>query len=253
MDFFRSLQAGTKFSKKNNPAHLLDGASTTSAGKPTAPARPVPKKVQASVAAPKAQGAATEEDIALFGGLRRPAAQTCEPVARKSTSAGAAAHLNPEEQEWRAFQHRLHIKVSGTGVPRLWPTFDEVPQTLIGDSLEASLSAGCGGADPAAAQARHVITRRALLRSVEASRYSEPTAVQMQALPALLAGRDLLAVAPTGSGKTAAFALPIILLLQGHLSSGPRALILEPTKELAAQVRAFGGSCRAGEGLPVRS
>ncbi|HYX11053.1 MAG TPA: DEAD/DEAH box helicase, partial [Candidatus Acidoferrum sp.] len=68
--------------------------------------------------------------------------------------------------------------------------------------------------------------------------YEEPTDVQREAIPPLLAGRDILAEAPTGTGKTAAFALPTIQRLgPGRASGGrPRALVLTPTRELAIQV-----------------
>jgi ATP-dependent RNA helicase RhlE len=78
-----------------------------------------------------------------------------------------------------------------------------------------------------------------LLRALEAAGFQTPFPIQAQAIPPALAGRDLAAVAPTGSGKTAAFALPILQrLAQGTPPErGPvRALILVPTRELAAQV-----------------
>ena len=66
--------------------------------------------------------------------------------------------------------------------------------------------------------------------------YEEPTPVQREAIPPLLDGRDLLAEAPTGTGKTAAFALPLLQGLQRSRSAGPEGLILVPTRELAMQV-----------------
>ena len=78
-----------------------------------------------------------------------------------------------------------------------------------------------------------------LLRALESSGYHAPFPVQAQALPPALAGRDVLAVAATGSGKTAAFALPILQkLTQAEPRPGGaiRALVLVPTRELAAQV-----------------
>jgi ATP-dependent RNA helicase RhlE len=82
-----------------------------------------------------------------------------------------------------------------------------------------------------------------LLRAVHDEGYTEPTPVQAQAIPLVLAGRDLLAAAQTGTGKTAAFALPILQRLKtgGNTSFSParhpvRALILTPTRELAVQV-----------------
>ncbi len=77
-----------------------------------------------------------------------------------------------------------------------------------------------------------------LLCALDELAMGAPTPVQLQALPALLAGRDLLALAPTGTGKTAAFALPLLqLLAAGEAENGPRALILAPTRELVVQTR----------------
>jgi ATP-dependent RNA helicase RhlE len=79
----------------------------------------------------------------------------------------------------------------------------------------------------------------ALLRAVSARDYLAPTAIQAAAIPAVLRGRDVLASAQTGSGKTAAFALPLLHLLQQSPSEKPRRvrlLVLVPTRELAAQV-----------------
>ena len=75
-----------------------------------------------------------------------------------------------------------------------------------------------------------------LVRAVEAKGYTTPSPVQEQAIPVVLSGRDLIASAQTGTGKTAAFALPILNRLGPHKAGGPRVLVLEPTRELAAQV-----------------
>jgi ATP-dependent RNA helicase RhlE len=75
-----------------------------------------------------------------------------------------------------------------------------------------------------------------LVRGAQAAGYVEPTPIQLAAIPAVLAGRDLIASAPTGTGKTAAFALPVMNRLGPHRTAGPRVLVLEPTRELAAQV-----------------
>jgi len=74
------------------------------------------------------------------------------------------------------------------------------------------------------------------LRGVQAMGYTEPTPIQLRAIPAVLSGKDLIASAQTGTGKTAAFALPILTMLGIHKKEGPRVLVLEPTRELAAQV-----------------
>ena len=88
-----------------------------------------------------------------------------------------------------------------------------------------------------------------LLRAVENQRFLEPTSIQANAIPPLLAGRDLLGIAQTGTGKTAAFALPMLQHLTGRpVHAGrfaTRALILAPTRELALQIedslRCFAG------------
>lgn len=77
-----------------------------------------------------------------------------------------------------------------------------------------------------------------VLAAVEATGYTQPTPIQAQAIPHVLARRDVLGLAQTGTGKTAAFTLPMLTLLeQGRARARmPRTLILEPTRELAAQV-----------------
>ena len=75
-----------------------------------------------------------------------------------------------------------------------------------------------------------------LLRAVAARGYQTPTPIQAQAIPAVLADRDVLAGAQTGTGKTAGFVLPILQKLGHERSALPRVLILVPTRELAAQV-----------------
>ena len=78
-----------------------------------------------------------------------------------------------------------------------------------------------------------------LLRAIDEQGYSTPSPIQMQAIPAVIGGRDVMGAAQTGTGKTAGFTLPIL----DRLSAGPgakpnqaRALIITPTRELAAQV-----------------
>ena len=75
-------------------------------------------------------------------------------------------------------------------------------------------------------------------RAVRAENYTTPTPIQAKAIPHLLAGRDLLGCAQTGTGKTAAFGLPILQRIDATAGDDPaiRALILTPTRELAAQI-----------------
>ncbi len=93
-----------------------------------------------------------------------------------------------------------------------------------------------------------------LLRALNEAGYTKPTPIQQQSIPLVLEGRDLLAAAQTGTGKTAAFALPMLQRLNAGKpadSRAVRALVLVPTRELAAQV---GEAFRAyGRHLPLRS
>jgi ATP-dependent RNA helicase RhlE len=93
-----------------------------------------------------------------------------------------------------------------------------------------------------------------LARAVSDQGYATPTPVQSRAIPAVLEGRDLMVTAQTGTGKTAAFTLPLLQRLSDNKPVGKRdvrALVLAPTRELAAQV---GQSVRCyGRHLPLRS
>ena len=121
---------------------------------------------------------------------------------------------------------RLQIKVKGSQIPQPVPTFDEM---AISPEIKP-----------------------VILRNIEASDWKEPTPIQMQAIPILLANRDILASAPTGrsshsgltspsnsasgSGKTAAFVIPLLSKLQQARKVGIRAMMLAPTRELADQI-----------------
>jgi ATP-dependent RNA helicase RhlE len=93
-----------------------------------------------------------------------------------------------------------------------------------------------------------------LVRTLDALGYQSPTPVQAQAIPAVLAGRDVMAAAQTGTGKTAGFALPILqkLTMEGQAAPNTvRALVLVPTRELAEQVHQ--SFLAYGAGLPLRT
>src|SRR5712671_7856462 len=74
-----------------------------------------------------------------------------------------------------------------------------------------------------------------VVRGVQAVGYTDPTPIQLRAIPLILEGKDVIGSAQTGTGKTAAFALPILTKM-GHHDPRTRMLVLEPTRELAAQV-----------------
>ena len=109
-----------------------------------------------------------------------------------------------------------------------------------------------------------------LLQTLTQLGYHQPTPIQQQAIPLILQGQDILASAQTGTGKTAAFALPIIQqLLEQPAAQAPRALILVPTRELARQVQdnmeaftqhtalrsvvVYGGACLATQSCELKT
>lgn len=97
--------------------------------------------------------------------------------------------------------------------------------------------------------------RAELLDAIQASGYSTPTPIQQKAIPAILQGEDLLAAAQTGTGKTAAFTLPLLQKLAAQKPSDGkrhvRLLVVAPTRELAAQIHDSVKSY--GQNLPLRS
>ncbi len=91
--------------------------------------------------------------------------------------------------------------------------------------------------EPADGFARFQLDPR-LRRGIQAAGFETPRPIQTQAVPAALAGRDVLGLAQTGTGKTAAFAIPAIARLLAEPKPGPRVLVVAPTRELAAQIGA---------------
>ena len=97
-----------------------------------------------------------------------------------------------------------------------------------------------------------------IMQAVHDAGYTEPTPIQVAAIPLISAGHDIIGIAQTGTGKTAAFVLPILMKLaeskqavtqvynaarnrQSGSDRGPRALVVAPTRELVAQIVAMGG------------
>ncbi|HLU89699.1 MAG TPA: DEAD/DEAH box helicase, partial [Cyclobacteriaceae bacterium] len=75
-----------------------------------------------------------------------------------------------------------------------------------------------------------------LLEAIREAGYVKPTPIQEKAIPLALAGHDLLGIAQTGTGKTAAYALPLLMKVKYAQGSHPRALVLAPTRELVMQI-----------------
>lgn len=117
--------------------------------------------------------------------------------------------LGTSKEEIGIFRKNMKIKVSGDDVPLPIATFGDMKV----DKEKKQL----------------------LLRNIEKSEYSEPTAIQMQAIPSMLAKKDTLGIAPTGSGKTAAFVIPMLASMEKSVGE-IMAVVLAPTRELAKQI-----------------
>ena len=119
------------------------------------------------------------------------------------------------------------------------------PESLPNEEVFTTVIASCSDADSAATSEGESAESasgfagfgfsEALLKTLDAKGYKEPSPIQKAAFPELMLGRDLVGQAQTGTGKTAAFALPLLERLDGR-SNTPRVLVLAPTRELAMQV-----------------
>lgn len=132
--------------------------------------------------------------------------------------------LKLEQEKINQFRNQHRINVTGSRVPE-----------PISEFIELSKNYGVS---------------EQLLNNVISCGYVQPTPIQMQAIPVMLQSRQVLACAPTGSGKTAAFLLPIIHHLGGPQKKGFRAVILCPTRELAKQT--YRECLRLSEGYNFR-
>ncbi|CAB4040536.1 probable ATP-dependent RNA helicase DDX52 isoform X2, partial [Paramuricea clavata] len=129
-----------------------------------------------------------------------------------------------QKEKVNAFRNKHHIYVNGSDIPDPIECFTDL-------DTQYSLP--------------HYI-----LNNVLESGYAQPTPIQMQAIPLLLQDRELLACAPTGSGKTAAFILPVLYHLKEPKKCGFRCVVVSPTRELAQQIyREF---CRLSKGKALR-
>ncbi|CAH0494018.1 unnamed protein product [Peronospora farinosa] len=160
----------------------------------------------------KFNGENADDKVTVGKPIKKPKKEFTE-ASKKNIIAAA------EQEGVQMLRRQLGIRVSGVAVP--------APITSFADMrLDSSTSAQQ--------------MKRLLLQNIERSEYKEPTSVQMQAIPSFLLRRDVLATAPTGSGKTAAFAIPMLANLASgsETSSGIRSIVLAPARDLAVQIRA---------------
>lgn len=158
-----------------------------------------------------------DEDMTLFKNDNEDDEVETDGKSKKSKKAAKQeATVTKEKEEITLFRKQMNIRVDGTAVPAPIAEFSLMRLN-----------------------ARQEKMKGVLLKNIEASEYKEPTPIQMQAIPSMLLGRDVLATAPTGSGKTAAFAIPMLANLGAPAQErGIRAIVLSPTRELSVQIYA---------------
>ena len=166
----------------------------------------------------------TNDELVLLDGISVPKSGSRKKSKKDKDSFSEEKRLKLEQEKINHFRNQHRISVTGSRVPEPISQFMEllkiydVPERLVNNFIS------CG--------------------------YVNPTPIQMQAMPVMLQGRQILACAPTGSGKTAAFLLPIIHHLKGPQRKGFRAVILCPTRELAKQT--YRECVRLSEGCNYR-
>ncbi|KAB5548700.1 hypothetical protein PHYPO_G00058590 [Pangasianodon hypophthalmus] len=129
---------------------------------------------------------------------------------KKATDGPSIKRLKQlHKEKLNQIRHQNRINVHGTDVPDPLGTFEELQQEYELDSR--------------------------IIQNIRAAGFQTPTPIQMQAIPLMMHRREILACAPTGSGKTIAFCLPVLAHLRQPLNKGFRALIVAPTRELASQ------------------
>ncbi|MBK9990132.1 MAG: DEAD/DEAH box helicase [Verrucomicrobia bacterium] len=196
--------------------------------------KPAPSHTHSQPRAASAQGKkpykprATQERQEPQGGPRGP-----KQGGQSQGGHSAGSHSKPRQSG-----HSGQPSSRGPGGPRSHPRREE-PARSLQPRYEPELTPQSAYAPPADVPKMDTAFTKLGLNdqlafAVQAMGYAEPTPIQQQAIPVVLAGRDVIGSAQTGTGKTAAFALPILQLLAGH--GKLRCLILEPTRELALQV-----------------
>ncbi|XP_059174682.1 probable ATP-dependent RNA helicase DDX52 [Physella acuta] len=202
--------SGADRKKSAGPSVSLSSVSPTKVGQQVIKQRPAAQ--DSRVESKPAATSSKTSDI--------PAGQNKNKKKKKKTDAQLAA---VKDEEIRHLRNKYHIHTNGTDVPDPLRDFDEL-KTVYGVS-------------------------EVILHNIEKLGYKEPTGIQRQAIPVLLQGRDLMACAPTGCGKTAAFIIPILHHLKEPQGGGFRALALAPTRELAKQILREFRKLSKGSGL----
>ncbi|KAF9205581.1 RNA-dependent ATPase rok1 [Podila verticillata] len=240
MDLFRMLGGGARFDKRRfkedievfQPKAASTGLNADAEAalateldffknkKPVVKKAPAPKKAAKKKADSDGDSEDEDEDESGESSGEDQTHEGDDESEDDSDSEGSNDDEEEEEQEEAVgfeskeqlalFRSHLKIRVYGTDIPNPFKSFDGL--------------------------AKQYQLEQYLQRNIAASGFKKPTPIQMQAIPVILHGRDIMAMAPTGSGKTMAFVLPILHDLKGPEKVGYRAVVISPTRELATQI-----------------
>jgi ATP-dependent RNA helicase DDX52/ROK1 len=217
MDLFHLLGGGARFDKSRfkNDVSLFEGEKETN--------QTQSKKKNAAVIDPNVRSHLLDEidffktTHTIVGGNSNKNEDDEEvEEAEKSSTKKSKKHSNStifnSVEEAKEFRKQHKIKVYGTDVPNPFRTFEDLASTAYN-------------------------LNPILYNNLMNIKYKAPTPVQMQSIPIMLNGRDVMSCAPTGSGKTMAFLLPILQdLKKPEKKTSYRALIIAPTRELVQQI-----------------
>jgi len=216
-DLFRRLSAGAKFDKRR---FIQDATKfqmvKAAASAPELDLKAAQKEPEATA---EPADAKVEEEIEID-----PKAEIREERKARKRKLKTPKQINAlkkEEINQKRKSNRIHVQ--GSDVPAPTETFEEMVKLY--DMKED------------------------LISNIQARGYSSPTPIQMQAIPLMMNKREILACAPTGSGKTAAFLVPLIHCLDTPQKKGFRAVIVAPTRELANQIHRECVKLSEGRGL----
>ncbi|XP_030566874.1 probable ATP-dependent RNA helicase DDX52 [Drosophila novamexicana] len=219
-DIFKQLTAGVRFTKKRAAPSSKPNTSNQVKEQP----QPLPSASEPAEASEADDDGTAKDEFRLLTNVTGTAPTgPKQKKAKKQLSKEQAEQLQRAEKI-SALRKEHSITVLGKDVPAPINSFDELSTSdfkLLPRLQENLLSYG----------------------------FAQPTPIQMQALPVLLNNRALMACAPTGSGKTLAFLTPIINGLRSHKTTGLRALVLAPTRELAQQIYRECAELTRGTGL----
>ncbi|KAJ3286155.1 RNA-dependent ATPase rok1 [Borealophlyctis nickersoniae] len=215
MDLFKVLGAGAKFDKKRfrqdvDIFHAPRTDTTPAACADTAVAPVLDFFGSGSTQQPQSGGGESHSEGRKAKRRRVDKEGKDEDGMKAGEEEEAAVEEVTSEEQAATLRKENRIRVYGTDVPHPFRNFKEL--------------------------ASRFKLRPYLQRNLDDAGYTDPTPIQMQTIPIMLHGREVMGCAPTGSGKTLAYVLPILHDLKGPTKEGFRAVIISPTRELAQQI-----------------